>query len=163
MLIPKIGVTGHRPSGFSNQEYVKNLIPQIVDWCSENHPNAEFNLGGCVGADMWVAQACVEKKLPFNLHLPFPVEIQSKFWSLPADRDMLASHALLAHTVSIVGDSYKVQNYHIRDRQIVDNSDFIICFWEGRRSGGTYNTIRYALKSGKRVLNAMSKLEEVNL
>jgi len=39
----------------------------------------------------------------------------------------------------------------------------LICFWEGKRSGGTYNTLKYALSMGKPVWNALNELQEVSL
>lgn len=162
MFISQIGITGHRPSGFANKSAALEIAGQVVSYCKHIFHNVEFNLGGCIGADMWVAQACVEQDVPYRLWLPFPVDIQAKMWAAD-ERQALAQHALLAKEVSIVGQHYKVANYHIRDQQIVDNSHLIICFWEGRRSGGTYNTIKYALKSGRQVLNAMNELQEVIL
>jgi predicted Rossmann-fold nucleotide-binding protein len=162
MFVPQIGVTGHRPTGFTNPEYARELAELVVDYCARIFHGLEFNLGGCVGADMWVAQACVEQNIPFNLMLPFPADIQGKYWS-KEEMDFLSAHILRAKTTSVVGRTYNVKNYHIRDRQIVDKSHLIICFWEGRRSGGTYNTIRYALGAGTKVLNAMNELQEVSL
>lgn len=161
MFVPKIGITGHRPSGFSNKEHVLEIVPRVVEYCSKMHHNAEFNLGGCIGADMWVAQECVNQKIPFHLYLPFPADVQSRKWTAD-DANRLNEHVLAAKSVSIVGKYYLVQNYHIRDRLIVDNSHFVVCFWEGRRSGGTYNTIKYAVEVGKQVLNAMNDLQEVS-
>lgn len=162
MFVPQIGVTGHRPTGFANVEYAKEIANLLVEYCAHTFHNAEFNLGGCIGADMWVAQACIEKNISYNLFLPFPADIQGKFWTRE-EAELLLSHALRAKSTSIVGKVYRPANYHIRDRQIVDKSHIMICFWEGRKSGGTYNTIKYALRTGRQVLNAMNELQEVDL
>ena len=34
---------------------------------------------------------------------------------------------------------------------MVDNADILLAFWSGKRHGGTWNAIQYALKVGKPV------------
>ncbi len=41
--------------------------------------------------------------------------------------------------------------YQIRNRYMVDNADRVVAFTDGRKSGGTYNTIQYAQSQGKGV------------
>lgn len=97
---------------------------------------------------------------PFNLLLPFPADIQSQFWNR-SEKEDLEAQVLAAKSVEIVGPKYKVQNYHIRDRQIVDRSHMVICFWQGNHSGGTFNTIDYAIKNRRPVFNALNELQRV--
>ena len=39
-----------------------------------------------------------------------------------------------------------------RNREIVDKSDLVVCYIE-KNNGGAYQTIKYALKSGKQIIN----------
>ena len=41
--------------------------------------------------------------------------------------------------------------YQLRNRFMVDNADRVVAFTDGRKSGGTYNTIQYAQSQGKSV------------
>lgn len=41
---------------------------------------------------------------------------------------------------------------HARNRWLVDNHDVIIGLFDGRQSGGTFATLKYARKKGKRIL-----------
>jgi len=41
---------------------------------------------------------------------------------------------------------------HIRNRSIVDSADMVIACYDGRTSGGTYQTIQYARQQKKQVI-----------
>lgn len=43
--------------------------------------------------------------------------------------------------------------YQIRNEWMVDNSDLGFALWSGKKSGGTYNTLKYAQKRGVPVTN----------
>ena len=34
---------------------------------------------------------------------------------------------------------------------MVDKSDLVLAFWSGKTSGGTWNTLKYARASGKKI------------
>ena len=51
----------------------------------------------------------------------------------------------------VLSDKYTKGCMHIRDRYLVDHCDEIICFLR-KKSGGTFYTVRYARKSGKKVI-----------
>ena len=48
-----------------------------------------------------------------------------------------------------------MEKYHL------DDADFVVAFWVGKRRGGTFNTMRYALKKSKFVFNALNELRPV--
>ena len=39
----------------------------------------------------------------------------------------------------------------LRNQYMVDNSDLVLAIWNGKESGGTWNTIKYARKQGKKI------------
>lgn len=45
----------------------------------------------------------------------------------------------------------------IRNREMVDRADLIICYIE-HKEGGTYKTVQYALMIGKTVINLTTKI-----
>ena len=49
-------------------------------------------------------------------------------------------------------NSYPKRAYQIRNRQMVDRSDLVV-FCVEHRSGGAYQTMRYAQKQGKQIIN----------
>ena len=46
----------------------------------------------------------------------------------------------------------------VRNRHIVDRSDFVV-FWVERKSGGAYQTMRYAQKAEKDMINLAEQEE----
>ena len=46
---------------------------------------------------------------------------------------------------------------------MVDSSHFLVAFWVGKRRGGTYNTIKYALEKSKFVYNALNDRKPINI
>ena len=49
--------------------------------------------------------------------------------------------------------------YQIRNRQMVDRSDLVV-FYVEHNSGGAYQTMRYAQKQGKQIVNLAEQLSE---
>ena len=52
--------------------------------------------------------------------------------------------------------------YQIRNREMVDRSDLVVCCIE-RESGGAWQTVKYAMEQGKTVINLADEDESVNL
>lgn len=52
--------------------------------------------------------------------------------------------------------------FQIRNREMVDRSDLIVCCIE-RESGGAWQTVKYAMEQGKTVINLANEAETVNL
>lgn len=150
----KIGITGHRPYKFSDPHTAEKLCHEVPLLYTKKYDNAIFNLGGCIGADSWVANCCLEHHIPFNLFLPFPSQLQAKYWNAQ-DADFLNLQVKKAVSVDIVQSYYDKSAYHARDIRIVDNSDLLICFLEDFKSG-TYTTVKYALACNKPVFNGLA-------
>jgi uncharacterized phage-like protein YoqJ len=163
----KICVTGHRPDAFIvshyDEEAVKALAESVVEGFKRKYgEKLSFNLGGAVGVDQWMGMAAIDHEVRFSLFLPFPPHIQSRFWK-EGQRFELGRQIKCASEIFIADSSgkYDVSKYHERDKSMVDNCDFVLAFWVGRRRGGTFNTIRYALSKPKSVLNALNNLHPV--
>ena len=52
--------------------------------------------------------------------------------------------------------------FQIRNREMVDRSDLIVCCIE-RESGGAWQTVNYAMEQGKTVINLANEAEALNL
>lgn len=48
--------------------------------------------------------------------------------------------------------SYFKSAIQVRNREMVDRADLIVC-WIERRSGGVYQAVNYAIKQGKKIIN----------
>jgi len=157
-------ITGHRPDAFLVSHYKLDAVQRIVSDIAcvlqrEYGDELRLCLGGAIGIDQWMGSACIEFGIQYKLYLPFHPSVQARYWTteqrLELDRQM-------RHAVGIViadpSGGYDVSRYHERDRMMVDKSDFVVAFWVGRRRGGTFGTIKYALKQSKLVHNGMDRL-----
>ncbi len=160
-------ITGHRPDSFLVSHYqpdaVRRLAGDIVCRLRREYGDElMLNLGGAVGADQWMGAAAIEHDVKYGLFLPFLPQIQAKYWD-EGQRAELDRQMKSASRIVVVDPSgqYDVVKYHERDRLMVDEADFVVAFWVGRRRGGTFETMKYALSKSKFVLNALDGLRPV--
>lgn len=120
-----LGMTGTRED-LSYEQYVW-LSVQIVD-CEE------FHHGACVGADEAGHQLAMRQQKRVIVHPPTDQRLM-----IPFD--------------GMVWDWKLAKPYLDRNRDIVDESDQVIALPNGPESlkGGTWYTVRYAMKQGKPV------------
>lgn len=165
----KIAITGHRPDAFLVSHYSIETIERIAEdtVCilkREYGDDLSFNLGGAVGADQWVGDACIEHDVNFRMFLPFLPNIQAKFWNKEQrnNLDLQLQKAAGINIVNLKEDAeYTPKTYMERNMNMVDDASFAIAFWVGKRRGGTFQTIKYALSQSKFVLNALDNLRPI--
>ena len=138
----KIGVTGHRP------ERLKKLttVSKLTDWLDlQFHEHGEdFILisGMAQGTDQIAA---------FEAFL-----FGGRLWCYyPYRRKLHESQDYLntkAEKIRYEYEKYEPQCYIDRDRRIVDDCDVLLAVWDGIKSGGTWQTIKYAREKGKQII-----------
>lgn len=160
-------ITGHRPDPFLVSHYQPDAIIRLASDTAcilkrEYGDELTFNLGGAIGADQWMGAAAIEHGIKFGLFLPFLPQVQAKFWN-EQQRSELDRQMRAASRIMIVDSSgnYDVCKYHERDQLMVNEADFVVAFWVGRRRGGTFETIKYALSKSKFVFNALNGLRPI--
>lgn len=157
-------VTGHRPKGFPwdygdtdcipHQKYLEKMalcIRQAV--CAEG---AEwFIAGGALGSDTDFAETVLRLRDGafghIRLEVAVPCPNQDLKWNA---RDKAHYRAILdrADLVTTVSDRYTRFCMQKRNAYMVDKADILFAFWNNTISeGGTWNTIQYAERKGKRV------------
>lgn len=158
--------TGYRPSKFpfplnkSNREYIEfengltmALLSLFEDECYT------FYSGGAMGFDIIAAEAVLDLKKaclhPVKLICALPFKKQADTYT---DGWKARYEAVLAAADEIVytSEEYNKGCYSIRNRYMVDNSDYVLTWYDGAE-GGTKNTVNYARKSGKTVVNLCKK------
>jgi len=81
----------------------------------------------------------------------FAIEFDMKYVEFPPSHYQYNQHCILDR--SEYGKKYAVWNYHDRNKQIAEYSDYIVAFIpKGHKSSGTNNTIEYATKLEKKVV-----------
>jgi len=113
-----------------------------------------FCAGGALGFDTHAALIVLElrKKYPhIRLVLVIPCLEQYKGW----DEDDKQIYNLIwkkADKVIYTSEEYHPGCMHLRNRKLVDLSNYCICYLT-KPTGGTAYTVRYANKTGARIIN----------
>lgn len=155
--------TGYRPEKFpfelgsktkENTEFENRLTAAVFSLPKEGCTT--FYSGVAMGFDLIAAETVLMLKksriktavrlicaVPFiEQAKSFPYEWKERYEAVLAEAD---------ETV-LISDKYYRGCYSRRNKFMVDSSDFVITWFDGR-SGGTKNTVEYAQKSGKSVIN----------
>lgn len=64
-----------------------------------------------------------------------------------------------ADKVITLSEKYYSGCYFKRNRYMIDNSDYVVTWFDGKH-GGTENTLRYAAKKGRHIINLNTEFEE---
>ena len=135
-----IGITGHRPQRLKGQQKL------IKEWSKQQLINLKPSLlytGMAEGTDRIIAIAAKELNIPIVCCYPFP----KKYYS-PIEEWIMENNQIV-----YISPVYMKNSYFLRDRFIVDQSDIILCVWDGKGGGGTFFTRNYALQKNKKIID----------
>lgn len=154
--------TGYRPDklpfdfNIKNKSYYdfENLVTNgILKLADENC--RVFYTGMAMGFDILCAENVLllkeVYKEPFKLVCAIPFKNQPDFFS-EYWKEKYNSILKKCDEIVILSDRYYRGCYQKRNRFMVDKSDYVLTWFDGK-SGGTKNTVEYALKKNKFVFN----------
>ena len=156
--------TGYRPEKFPFEfnpecrEYVSfenDLISAITSALADGYDT--FYCGGAMGFDILAAELLniFRRNNSFRLVLALPFCSQSK--AFPSEwKERYAAVLSSADEIVYVSQEYHRGCYLERNRFMVDNSDRVITFYDGKK-GGTRNTVLYARKKEIEIVNLAEK------
>ena len=162
--------TGYRPEKFGfeltpdNQNYndfSRKLYDNIID-LSEAGVTV-FYSGMAMGFDIMAAEAVIDimklrPELGFRLVACLPYIEQASAY--PPDWKARYDAALEeSERVILLSDRYYRGCFQTRNKYMVDNSDFVLTYFDGS-SGGTKNTVAYARKKGRGIINLYENFGE---
>jgi uncharacterized phage-like protein YoqJ len=146
-----IAFTGHRPKDIPGIGFIE--FAAALDALVKGRTDLHFVVGGALGTDSWAATYALTRNIPYTLVTPFDLDVMTRFWTDAAKKSLRTQrNAAEAHIVINPG-AYDVRAYQTRNEAMVDQADVVFAVYNGKRGGGTYNCIRYALKAGKPVYN----------
>ena len=163
--------TGYRPQKFpfkllkSEPQYIEfeNLLfSKITELI--NNGCYTFYSGMAMGFDIIAAEsvllaAKVMENFPVRLICAIPFLDQAKKFP-PEWRERYNSVLKCADSAVLISDKYYSGCYFDRNRFMVDNSDFVLTWFDGN-PGGTKNTVEYAKTKGRKVINLYTGCDDV--
>ena len=113
-----------------------------------------FICGMAEGCDLYFCEAVIELRSRFpeiRLEGAVPFSGQADRW-LPSEKERYNRLLSQCDRVTVLQDRYTSGCMMKRNRYMVDHSDLLIACFDGQ-SGGTLNTLRYAVRKSVRILH----------
>lgn len=171
LFYKKCCFTGYRPSKFpfklqnDDAEYslfIKRLYTTIESLIEDEC--FVFYSGMAMGFDIIAAEAVLnfKEKMP-NIKLICAVPFENQEISFPAEWKKRYRHIINScDDVLVLSQEYYNGCYQNRNKFMVDSSDYILTWYDGLK-GGTRNTLLYAEKTKKYIVNLnISYIKEFN-
>lgn len=181
-VVYSISITGHRPGDLRHPDGKPiELERPLVEFVERARTRAralgatviEVITGGAIGVDQAVADAVgrvrgsdTEFTWRSVIILPFPIEIQGARWSAEQRAELTRLVAEADEVAGPMSETYAPWHLIKRNELMVDRSQVTVAFWSGKRSGGTFACIRYALAKAKPprpVYNALADFAPIHL
>lgn len=155
----RVGIVGHTIEHFLDPDAAKRLICRTMDTLSYQYDNQiVYNIPGNIGTGLWAANKCLEESYKYHLFCPFPLETTIEHWYDDQKEDLTRAFSY-AYALSVMETERKSVNIgNMVNERIVDDSNFVVAFWMGKKQGHTFETIKYALESNKLILNGCKNL-----
>ena len=157
----KVSGTGHRPDklgGYSDEAF--NQLVEIAEKAFTQIQPTEVISGMALGWDMALAQAAINRGIPFIAAVPFVG--QENMWQKKT-QDYYKELLSKAKEVVIVSEGgYSAYKMQVRNEWMVNNCDLVLAMHNGDTFGGTFNCVTYVTKVGKPMVNFYNKLKLKN-
>lgn len=163
-----VAITGHRPQGLEGRtrDVIDELSRAMVARCIERWPDQTitFHTGAAIGIDLMVALQVIGMGVGHRLHPPLvePVIYTQRDWD---HTDIEHYQWVRDHSDRVCPtcpqDRISAAGYQRRNVHMVDSSQLLIAFWNGKPGGGTWNCIRYARSVDVPVLNALDGFKRI--
>ena len=146
--------TGHRTILDNIKHELFSKLEKTLVTLVEEEGIRLFIAGGALGFDT-LASLCVlklrESYPDIKLRLAIPCDNQTRGWN---KTDVEAYQKIMAAADEVVYTSHLYTRgcMHVRNRYMVDNSNFCVAYMT-KPSGGTAYTVKYALSKNKNVIN----------
>ncbi len=157
--IKSVCFSGHRViCADFNEERLDHYLKRLIDI---NY--TVFICGGALGFDTLVAEKIIKLKKDnpqIKLHIYAPCRDQDKKWSF-SDKRRYKKILDKADLVIVMAESYYDGCMRARNYKMVDDASACICYLNNTVRSGTAQTVRYALKTKRPVINVSEFAAEV--
>lgn len=156
----KIAIFGHSAEYFLDEKSVSFDIDNAIISIARQHLEKDYiySLNGEPGISQWFCDELLKQNIPYEMYLSSTPDLYSQYWLERQQKIFQAqlNKSKAIHIFSIENDS-KSRIY--RDMKIVDDSQWVLVFWNKKHQGVTYQIIEYALKNNKLVFNGLGGLK----
>ena len=145
--------TGHRTVLLSEEQNLRFRLSSVLLQAFESGYRT-FMCGGARGFDTLAAEEVIrfrESHDDVRLFLAIPCANQTDRWN-EKEKNLWKANLEQADEVKILTETYYNGCMHARNRFMVDASSLCLC-WMKRFEGGTWFTVRYALRNSLTVIN----------
>lgn len=145
--------TGHREIPSEQRPHIKIKLREEITKLIE-HGVIHYGCGGARGFDLLAAQIALELKADYpqiKLIMILPCKKQTKGWN-SEDKAQYDKALAAADKIVYTSDSYFSGCMQKRNRHMVDNSRYCICYLT-KPTGGTANTVSYAKSKGSNIIS----------
>lgn len=159
--------TGYRPSKFpfrldrSSKDYIdfENALYKEI-FSAYSCGVKTFTSGMAMGFDIIAAETVLSlRRAKPDVRLVCAIPFRNQAKDFPSDWQQRYVDILnAADEIIYVCEEYNRGCYFKRNKYMVDNSDMVITWFDGR-TGGTANTIEYAKRKGRSVININGIIE----
>lgn len=144
--------TGHRMLTAQEETNIKRQLETEIRKLIAKEVTC-FLAGGAIGFDMLAAQTVLRLKQSYpqiRLVLVLPCHNHTVGWSQP-EKDSFAFISKHADETHYTAESFYVGCLHKRNRFLVDNAAYCLCYLK-RQQGGTAYTVLHALKKKRNII-----------
>lgn len=153
----KLGGKYYNKSNPSTTWYtLEKFMCQVIRDLITIHEVDHFISGLAIGVDMLGAEcvALVRAFTPQTVKLtgamPFPS--QPNRWPQMARNQWDNVCGLCNELIEVSPDPYSPEKMQVRNKWMVDRSNYVIAVWNGEKHGGTWNCMEYVRLKGKPIL-----------
>jgi uncharacterized phage-like protein YoqJ len=138
-----LAITGHRPERLGD---LNELEASLRTFLLENEVYRLYQ-GMCEGADHLSAQVAFDMGISYVACRPWSTHTSGT----AAAYSEILRNASEVHVVNYSMTYPGASVYHDRNHYMVDHADAVFAAWDGHQRGGTFQTIRYARRQGKKI------------
>src|SRR6266404_2788194 len=138
-----LGLTGHRIITNYGKTYlaIQNNLKELGPSCTIS--------GMAVGFDQLAAVICIRLGIPFIAAVPF-IGQESK-WPEHVQKQYIKILGKAKEIIIVSPGDFDGEKFHIRNEYIVDNSEKLLAYYNGKPSG-TGHCVKYAEKKFKEII-----------
>ncbi len=163
--------TGYRPGKFpfpmsrNSKAYIEfeNKLFDVITGLPDKEGCYTFYSGMAMGFDIIAAEivlmlkkAYKKAKIKLVCVLPFKTQAAKYYpeWKKRYDKILKAADEIIC-----LSENYYNASYQVRNEYMVDRSDIVVTWFDGQ-TGGTKNTLNYAERKGKQIINVRKNEEK---